>query len=190
MEQKKQFVVLTSGPIAAGKSSVVENLVDEHEFHKISSGTFLKKLAEESVDPPNRLELVRLGDELDVATDYAWVVSEVAVPALRAEPTADKWIFDSVRKRKQVEHFRSQFPDSVFHVHFYASEQILRERFYGRNKQSDIKMIYDEAIDTPNEREARSLFDLADLVIDTGQTDAKASARRVDEGLSKWSLSF
>lgn len=188
MKPTEQIIVITSGPIAAGKSSIVTYLVGEHEYRKLSSGNFLRNRAKQISVPPTRLELVRIGDQLDVTTDFAWVVSEVAVPALRADPTQNRWIFDSVRKRRQVEHFRSHFRGAVFHVHFYAPEQVLRARFEKRGSQTDLKTTYEVAIDTPNEREARSLIDFADLVIDTSQVDKKDSARRVTEGLSQWSL--
>ena len=82
--------------------------------------------------PRHRTALQQLGDELDVSTDYRWVVNDVAEHAIGNDPNVRRWLFDSVRKPRQVEHFRIRYSASVFHVHLIASEQVLRTRYDAR----------------------------------------------------------
>ena len=183
----RQRLLILSGPIAVGKSSVVQMLIQHHEFRKLSSGAYLSDLAKSDGLDCSRLGLVRLGDQLDVETDFSWVVTELTIPALIASPKRTRWLFDSVRKRKQVEHFRAHLPDSVYHLHLTAPDLILKGRFTSRALPSDETTTYEAAIDTNNEREARSLNQIADRVLDTGDLNPKEVAFKAMEGFLSWS---
>jgi len=163
------LILLISGPIAVGKSSVVSNLIDNYEFRKLSSGEHLVKLAKEKSLIPNRQTLTRIGDELDIDTDYSWVVNTVTKTALNRYPEVDRWIFDSVRKKRQVRHFRTAFHESIMHIHLTADESVLKCRYENRQLKNPVKdhLEYEVAITTPNETESRSLETIADHVIDT-----------------------
>ena len=176
-----QKILLVSGPIAVGKSSVMQVLIQNYFFQKISSGSFLIKMLEKNNKPISRLQLIELGDQLDNETDYLWVVTEVAMPAIKYSPDQNRWLFDSVRKRKQVCHFRSNFPNKIYHVHLTADDQVLSDRYALRKGESDEIICYNDAINTENEKEARSLGEVSDLIIDNSEVTPERVAAEIME---------
>jgi RNase adaptor protein for sRNA GlmZ degradation len=120
----------------------------------------------------DRLTLQELGDQLDLETDYRWLIDQVAVPAIAAHPTQDLWLVDAVRKDRQVAHFRQEFPGRVIHIHLTADEGVLRERYEARLRAGNDyegNKSYDTAIRHPNELAARSLREIADHTIETSE---------------------
>jgi len=186
---KRQRILIVSGPIGVGKSSFVAELIERFSFRKLSSGAYLKTGAEQHGRATARLNLVQLGDQLDEETDYRWVVDRVAAPTIQSNPDHERWIFDSVRKFKQVFHFKSEFPGCVCHLHLVAKEQMLKDRYLSRNRENDIGTSYDEAIDTDNEREARRLEQIADIVIATDDRAVDEISRHAFEEYLAWSKS-
>lgn len=173
-------IVLLSGPIAVGKSSVASELVGAHGFHSIRTSQFLVALATSSGTGTSRSDLQELGDEFDRKTDFRWVIDRVAVPAFRANPQVHRWLVDSVRKRAQVAHFRESFREGVLHVHFTAPECILEPRYESRRMQLQEsgaeQPSYTAAIAHANEVAARELHAAADLVVDLSQVCARDAA--------------
>lgn len=169
-------LLILSGPIAVGKTTLRNWLVSNCGFCSLSSSTYLRAIATERGLLPSRTNLQILGDDLDDETDFRWVVDAVAVPAIRSKPSVSRWLFDSVRKRRQLEHFRAAFGESVLHAHLTAPEPVLRARFEQR-KDSDTRGVdaagYESAISHPNELEARSLVLTADIVVDTDVADTR-----------------
>lgn len=170
----KLEILITSGPIAVGKSSIVNALISNFGYKKISSGEYLSQLATKTNLEPVRDNLIKLGDELDKTTDYSWVVDQVSNLALTKEPQHRRWVFDSVRKHKQVDHFRKRYSTFLTHVHFTARETILEQRYNSRLNSGSTKDVstYHHYIEHPNEKEARSLSTIADVIIDTSDTPA------------------
>jgi len=163
-------LLLLSGAIGSGKTEVSTELIKKLEFVKIASSGYLFSLI-----PPDELkegderrrQLQELGDRLDNETGYRWVVDPVAIRAIEGSPDTKNWLVDAVRKKRQVELFRERFGTLVRHVHLTASEEVLRSRYV--KKGSD----YETVIVHPNEVNARSLQDLADLVLDTSAAKAE-----------------
>lgn len=169
------MVVLISGPIAVGKSSVAASLEKTHSAKRIRSSTYLRSLLPNGA-LASRASLQNLGDTLDLQTDFRWLVDNVAYPQIHELPNA-LWLVDAVRKHKQVAHFREAFPNSVVHVHLLASEETLRRRHQNRlNEQGYPGKSYEEEMAHPNETESRSLVAKADLTIDTDQVHPDRAA--------------
>lgn len=156
-------LILLSGPIAVGKSRVAAQLVGRHDFERISSSAYLRKHVVASYGEGCRRSLQDVGDALDAATDFRWLIDDVALPMFaRSGRGRDRWVLDAVRKQRQVDHFKEIEVD-VRHVHLTASEATLRSRYEHRKSRDDIN--YDDAVIHPNERAARSLIDIADFVL-------------------------
>lgn len=174
-------LLLLSGPVASGKSLVAQELMQAHGFKRIkSSGHLLTIAARENVSSDRR-GLQELGDRLDLQTDYKWVV-DIAEQAINASDSGDLWLLDSVRKERQIFHFRNKYGKSVLHVHLHAPEAILRERYDERRrteKSNACDSSYDSVIQHTNEISSRALICLADLVIDTSKTSPKAAAEEI-----------
>jgi len=179
---KSLKILLTSGPIAVGKSSVVNALLSRFDFKCISSGNYLKELAESKGMAPVRENLIKLGDGLDIKTDYSWVVNQVTYNILKLDNSHSKWVFDSVRKKKQILYFRKKYENCITHIHFTAPEEILKNRYLERIVKGSAKDVstYELAINNPNENEARSLGDFADYQIDTSSSSAEYLAEKIN----------
>jgi len=171
-------IVVLSGPFKVGKSTVTGELTQKFGYLKISSSDYLRSLSPgvEKLDLAQaRLRLQEAGDELDRKTDFRWVVDPVATSAVGNAPDAFNWLFDAVRKRRQVEHFREKFGSAVLHVHLTASDDALRSR----SGLSDTA--YGIAASHPNEVNARSLIDIADRVFDTTLQTAHEIAAQITQ---------
>jgi len=161
-------LVLLSGPLAVGKTSVRQALVDTHHFDYVRSSAYLKALSSQRLASEGRTGLQNLGDELDQLTDYRWLLDSVAIPAFERAPSRRRWLVDAVRKLRQVEHFRNACSNSVLHVHLTADESFLRERYGSRPSSSAELVPYQIAVQHPNEIASRELRSFADIVLDTG----------------------
>lgn len=177
-------IILFSGPTGVGKSAVATVLIQNHRFMKISSGQYLKELAEWNHQEASRTGLQHLGDTLDTQTDYRWLIDEVARESILAYPQQHLWLLDSVRKSKQVAHFRDAYGPRVRHIHLTAPETIIRQRYEGRLKNGGEyvgKTPYDVAVAHPNEVEARSLIEIADIVADVSQAPEDVVSEILDK---------
>ena len=166
-------VLLLSGPLSVGKTAVRAVLVSSHGFSNLRSSEYLRSVAKIRGLSTDRRILQEIGDGLDMSTDYRWLIDDVAYPVMEDNPSQGLWIVDAVRKLRQIEHFRNRFGATVHHIHFTASEEVLRARYYVRQKAqgSDADLTpYEVAIDHDNERAARSLAKSADLLINLGVT--------------------
>jgi hypothetical protein len=176
------LLLLLSGPVAVGKSSIAHELVERHGFQIIRSGAYLAEVAAREGRQGSREALQQLGDALDQQTDYRWLIDDVTAAALHANPSHVRWLLDSVRKKRQVEHFRIRFERSVFHVHLTAMEAILRDR-YRRRLSAGAEYVgdtaYEAAIAHPNETCARGLITIADFVVDISQTPPPEAAAKI-----------
>ncbi len=164
-----EIVLLLSGPVSAGKTTLRDLLLARYVFGSIRSSAYLRELAAKQTTGTARHDLQELGDGLDRKTDYRWVLDDVALPAMEATTHIRRWLFDAVRKKRQVEHFRDQFKQRVFHLHLTAPETVLRERYESRLRENGdpVRGAYERAVVHENEHESRSLIAIADAVIET-----------------------
>lgn len=160
-------LLLLSGPMAGGKSSVSAVLQERYGFLPISSGAFLRSQLAVLKKPIDRHHLQDLGDALDKATNFLWLIDLVARPAFDARPQNENWLVDAVRKPRQVELFRNGFTGEVRHVHVVAPEDVLQQRYASRSAlplaQYRVDLLH------PNEQCAHSLAALADQILDTNE---------------------
>lgn len=189
MSNAPRFLVLLSGPVAAGKTTLRDFLGAEHGFTFVRSSTYLLEKAKHEGLPSDRNGLQELGDRLDIETDYRWVVDDVARPSMTAAPHNVRWLVDAVRKPRQVQHFRSLESARVLHVHLTAPEEVLRQRYESRLVGSAAETsakAYDNAVAHPNEVESRGLVRIADAVFDvTKQSTAELAEKLVTRMLNQ-----
>lgn len=172
------MILLLSGPAAAGKSTICGLLTDNHGFVPIKSSQYLRSL----VQPPDR-EVTRevlqdIGDKLDVETNFNWLVVDVAAPQIAAWPDQQFWFVDSVRRPEQIDRFSEAFPGQILHCHITAPDEVLKSRSLNRSLADD-NTAYEKTfawhVAHPNEVSARSLGNIAALVLDTSVSDALAA---------------
>lgn len=177
-----KLMLLLSGPVAVGKTSVAKALIERYKFHGVRSGGYLSELAKREGLPTDRAGLQALGDKLDSESDYSWLIENIAKPAINASPDLDFWIVDCVRKKRQTEHFRDQFAASVCHVHLTATEELLEKRYSKRIELGEEYLggtSYEVAIKHPNEVLSRNLGALADLNICVDDLNAEDIAASI-----------
>lgn len=170
-------ILLLSGAQAVGKSTVASALRDTYGFSPISSSGYLRQISDEKRVDANRLNLQEIGDALDEETDFEWIVAGVAGPLVMAHPHVHYWLVDSVRKHRQVHHFRAKFGEAVRHVHLRAPEDVLRSRYQLRAESYDTP--YEARVLHPNEVSARSLYATADASFDTTVSPAPQIAESI-----------
>jgi hypothetical protein len=178
-------ILLISGPLAVGKTSIREALIATHGYAAIQSSPYLKELAAQRGITIERANLQQLGDALDLETQFSWIVDDVALPQIAAKPEQLLWVVDSVRKMEQVGRFRDCFGSAITHVHFTCPESVLRER-YGMRGRLDDTITYEQAISHPNEMSSRGLSLLADRIVDLGELTSEKAADLV----AKWAKSI
>jgi adenylate kinase family enzyme len=181
----KPHILLLSGPLSVGKSSVARVLTDEFHFTRISSSDFLRGILAERRIPTTRQALQDLGDALDRETDFKWLIDAVARKHIEEDPDQAFWYVDAVRKPQQVVLFRSTFRQ-VLHVHLTAEEDVLASRFAARARDGDFAGdmgSYARATESENEQAARALLHIADAVIDLGITPPHEAAANIMRSL-------
>lgn len=172
-------LLLLSGPMASGKSTISAALQKHYGFLPISSGAFLRAQFTARDEPFDRYKLQELGDSLDRATDFSWLIESVARPIIDAHLHIDNWLLDAVRKPRQVELFRLYFGKTVVHVHIDAKDSILQQRYAERGSNKPVE--YSVSVAHPNELCARSLVGIADKVFDTEKYSAVEIAHQIME---------
>lgn len=177
-------LVLLSGAVGAGKTSIAGLLEKGRGFSRVSTSGHLKAIAAQRGMIVNRISMQDLGDQQDIETDFTWPVT-VAL-AQMAERLGTRWLLDAVRKRRQVHHFRERMAGSILHVHLRAPEEVLRVRYQARQAAGDEygdPSPYDEFVQRPNEIESRSLVDIADLCFDTSITSSTDAVQEIIDRL-------
>ncbi|MBO1114263.1 hypothetical protein [Bordetella petrii] len=174
-------LLLLSGAVAGGKTSIANALLSTHGFRKINTSAHLSALASAQALPIERTALQNLGDMLDVQTDYRWPVTVALEQIHEAQSNALYWLLDAVRKPQQAAQFRTAFVH-VLHVHVIASEEILRRRFAQRqtvDQGLDASINYEAVVCHPNEVASRALGSIADVIYDSGNKSAEIIAEDI-----------
>src|SRR5690242_683273 len=110
-------IILLSGPISAGKTTLANGLAARYGVHPIKTGQLLRERFHRL--KATRGALQRAGERLDAGTRHEWVAQDV----LRIASGLDDDVtiaVDSVRTAAQVAAFRDAFGAKVNHMHLTA----------------------------------------------------------------------
>ena len=149
-------VVMVSGPIASGKTTLCRLLAQRFGFCVLSTRELLAHGA------PDRVELQAAGASLDESTGGRWVLDGL-LQMQKMRPNSVLFAVDAVRTLDQIRWVRYAFGESVIHVHLTATREILSHRYEFRADQHS----YDEVASNRIEQGASSLSLSANLVVDT-----------------------
>lgn len=155
-------VVVLSGQIATGKSTLARNISDLFAGVHISTSSLLKKALEQrGVVTTDRVLFQSEGESLDRDTNGSWVAEVIPTPT-----PGSVVVVDSIRVAEQVASLRSKFgPGRVFHIHLIANDDDLKARFENRGEIASYEVSKSHHI----EAQVDSLSPLADLVCDTSR---------------------
>ena len=157
LESTVNHVVLVSGPIASGKTTLSRLLELRFGFFVVSTRELLTPQARD------RLALQAAGASLDESTAGRWVRDGLLGLRIRS-PAGAFLVVDSVRTLNQVRWVRETFGASVKHVHLTASLEVLSGRYDSKHEGHRYQDVAADSV----ERRVVLLASSADLVVDTG----------------------
>ena len=160
-----QTVVVLSGAVSSGKSTLARRLAERCQGHRFSTRQLLMRVTGAEVE---RAALQEAGEQLDRDTGGAWVAEALSREAAELSEHA-VLIVDAVRIPGQVEALRESFGRQVVHIHLTASDGALRARYEARKGTTDVIELasYEEVRANATEAAVDELVHDADVVIDT-----------------------
>ena len=157
-------VILLSGPVASGKTSLARKLVSNYRYELFKTRSLIQSMTGSETE---RAQLQGAGELLDRRTRGRWVADALAREVARLDDEASV-VVDSVRIKTQVDAIRDAFGPRVVHIHLTAPIAVLARRYRSR-RSSKLKELqsYDAVRQDPTERHVGDLEKAADIVIDT-----------------------
>lgn len=175
-------IVVVSGRVASGKSSLAKQLCSQFRGKRYSTHTMLVKRL--GGDEAGRRKLQEEGERLDKRTRGSWVRDDLSRDIYSLEDYTLA-VVDSARIIGQINYLRESFGRRVIHIHTTASEKTIRSRYTARRKERKGELpSYSEVIKDPTEAQVESLADHADLLIDTDRCTPQDVLVRAARALS------
>ncbi len=168
-------VILLSGPIASGKTTLAQKLVEGYGYNLFKTRELITSLTGSEVA---RGQLQQAGERLDRRTKGRWVATALEREVSRLDEDATV-IVDAVRIKLQIEAIRDAFGQRVVHVHLTAPFDILAKRYSARSGAMQELKTYGSVRRNPTESQVEQLKDAADVVIDTQQNTPEDVFTRV-----------
>src|ERR1700752_1210555 len=173
-----KFIVIVTGPVCSGKSSLSRRLRDcfGWDWFRTKDALILrggKRLR------PERRTLQEFGEELD-RSNIMWLVEDL--DDFAGSPQDPRTIvLDSPRNLNQIKIIRHKFGVDVLHVHLLASRKVLERRYEKSGGREGITELSssDEVIKNNTETDVNLLSDIADVVINTEQSSVEEAAFQV-----------
>ncbi|HWY45316.1 MAG TPA: adenylosuccinate synthetase [Candidatus Sulfotelmatobacter sp.] len=159
-----QLIVLLSGAVSSGKTTLGTKLVQRFQFELIKTKAVLQSFFPDSANERGALQ--DHGTYLDQKTHGTWVRDEIVA---RVNKTSPKYVLvDAVRIEKQVDAIRKAYGPRVFHIHLDAPTDVLTTR-YRRRKIEGFKEFpaYKEVGRNKTENRISRMAEIADVVIKT-----------------------
>lgn len=168
-----KLILVLSGPIASGKSSLCNDLITRFGFIQLKTNELLKELASGKIES-EREALQSFGDKLDKKTKGGWVrdglMSLVDSSQSEQSDSDSMFVIDSARIENQIEALREAYGHAVVHFHLTAPLDILTKRFNQRKTKSFKEASsYEQVQKNITEKNTENLEKVADVVIDTNR---------------------
>lgn len=158
-------IVLLSGQVSSGKTTLCENLVNNFGFHALKTKEVIKQLAGKIEQERGALQ--EFGERLDRKTRGEWVCTALA--RLQSEiEDCESFVVDAVRIKGQIEAIRRAYGSRVVHIHLTAPIEVLKTRYQQRKTPTFKEFVsYDQVQENQTEGQVYKLAQIADVVIDT-----------------------
>lgn len=173
--ETRQIVVI-SGKTCSGKSGLASLLEKEFGFAVVCD----RRAIEDAewrlrVDQPDILDRRR---ELDQTEHRQWMLLETQA-LCGSRKDGRPLVVDHLDTLAQVLQFRQAFGANLVHVHLYASDSTLQERYAKRVAGEANPVPYDQVNQLRDQDEIQALKDDADVRIYTERSDSKDTLVRV-----------
>lgn len=174
-------IVILSGRVCAGKSTLARRLQDDLAAEVVSSKELIAAMA--PTPPQSRADFQTAGDELDRRDNGKWIADAVVGRLSMCKPNTTLLVLDSVRISEQLSALRAKFGAMLTHVHLTAGKSELDSRYRDRvSDTAEFDTYHQLEEHSKTEQGVERLSDLADVVIETdkcGPEDvyARVSAR-------------
>lgn len=182
-----KMIVLLSGPVSSGKSTLAKLLAERFNFTIVRTLDLLKQA--DSAVSLDRESLQLLGERLDQTTDGEWVLAGLA-RRVTALPENSRVVLDAVRIEAQAEAIRRGYGSSVIHVHIDANDTELARRYKKRRGEIRELESYADVQKNDTEKNVRQLADVADIVLDTVRSTEEDVLVRVASHLGLYGRSY
>src|ERR1700722_10680018 len=100
-------IVVLSGPIAAGKTTLCDELVNRFGFNVFKTWELIHELRKEI--PAERAALQKAGESLDRKTSGDWVAQSLAKKMQSGAGMEGNVVVDAVRIKRQIDGLRRAF---------------------------------------------------------------------------------
>lgn len=179
-----RHLIVLSGQIASGKSSLCNQFVSRFDAHVLSTRKILeaKLIHDDPARDRSREALQKAGQDLDDQTKGTWAVGALKNAVADFSENAIV-VLDSARTRDQVAAFKAAFNDGVRHVHLKAATFVRERRYNARREVTFEETSFDRASQNPVEQRVPDLERIADVVIDTNTADAPGVLAQAVAGL-------
>ena len=156
-------IILLSGAICAGKSTIAKWLEQSFAFKHIKTSKLLSRRSR--YQAPTRKQLQNLGERLD-RNEPDWLLKDFS--SVCPYDSQTRYVVDSIRIYEQAILFRNAFGRNIVHIHIEAPPDTLRTRFETRRAQCGYEPInYDSVKESKTERNIDTLKNDADISINT-----------------------
>ena len=168
-------IVILSGPISSGKSTLCENLKSRHGAGIIKTRDLIKHQLPHVKDERGALQ--RAGERLDNADGGAWVKNALVrfIESQQSGSLASGlYVVDSVRIPGQVHAIREAYGSAVHHIHLTANDAELERRYLARGTRTQEFQDYAATKKSRTEKNVGALSNLADVVVATDRCTSEA----------------
>jgi adenylosuccinate synthase len=167
-------IVVLSGPIGAGKSALAEKLVARYGATIIKTRDLIRQRLPHVKEERGALQ--RAGERLDREDGGEWVKDALVrfIEDIGGPAASGFFVLDSARIPGQIKAVRDAYGSAVHHIHLYASDAVLADRYATRSTRTKEFQRYEDAQRSKTEREVRKLAALADTVVATDRCTPEA----------------
>lgn len=161
-------IIVLSGPIASGKSTLGRLLVERHNATLIKTHELIR------TQKPNvgsaREEMQAAGEALDRGDKGLWVRDALVRRLSEMDADPDLIVIDAVRIPGQIEGLRQAYSRNVVHVHLTANTKELSRRYSSRDGQFEELPDYEDVKKSETEANIEQLAELSDVRILTDRS--------------------
>jgi adenylosuccinate synthase len=168
-------IVVLSGPISAGKSTLATNLSTRYGARIIKTRDLIRQQLPKVKEERGALQ--RAGEKLDRTDGGSWVKNALVrfiETAQGGTTPIGLFVVDSARIPGQINAIRDAYGTAVHHIHLNAPDTELEARYKRRDSKTQEFPDYAQVRRSHTEKNIGALQDLADIVVATDRctTDA------------------